>query len=97
MSEDEVGWGISRTYIAPIPKIKATDIFVLMFICKFHIKNTGRMAIVQSVQHETAEYPYVAETVMFGSIHVPFPPVYRVQKYALGRHWRTKRKKKKVP
>jgi hypothetical protein len=85
-----------RKYIAPIAKIAATLHFVLVFIFKFQTMKIGKIPNVQSATHEIAEYAYVAFTVILASIHVPSPPVYRVQKYEEGRHCRTKRKKKKA-
>lgn len=81
------------TYMAAIARTNDTPTFVRLFICKSQIMKMGMIANVQSAQHEIAEYAYVASTVIFASIHVPFPPVYCVQKYAEGRHCRTKRKK----
>ena len=46
-----------KTHIAARPRIIATDILVLMFICKFQIRNIGMIASVQSAQQDTAEYP----------------------------------------
>jgi glutamate formiminotransferase len=46
-----------KTHIAARPRMIATDILVLMFICKFQTRNTGMIASVQSAQQDTAEYP----------------------------------------
>ena len=51
----EGGGGRKETYIAPTARIIATTTFVLGFICRFHTRNTGMIANVQSVTHETAE------------------------------------------
>ena len=82
------------THTAPIDRIHTTETFVLGFIFKPQTMKTGMMLRTQSPRQLTAEYPYVTLTVIRGSIQVPFPPVYCVQKYADGRHCKMKRKKK---
>ncbi len=85
--------GQGRDYMAPSARIMATEIFVLGFIFRFQMREIGIIPSAQSVAHEIAEYAYVASTVIFESMQVPFPPVYRVQKYAAGKHCMTKSKK----
>jgi len=46
-----------KTHIAARPRIIATDILVLMFICKSQTRNIGMIASAQSPQQDTAEYP----------------------------------------
>jgi hypothetical protein len=71
---------MGETDIAAIARIRVTTIFIRRFICTFQIMNMGMIASVQSAAQEMAEYPYVALTVIVGSIHDPSPPVYWVQK-----------------
>jgi len=68
------------TYIAPIPKIKATLTLVRLFIFRFQTMKHGRIANIQSLKQLIALYAYVALTVICGSMHLPLPPVYCVQK-----------------
>jgi len=74
--------------MAPTERIRATDIFVCLFICKFLTKNIGKSANVQSVRHAIAEYPMKKLVGIEASIQYPTPGTgaKRVQKYDEGEH-----------
>ena len=61
--------------------------------------NIGTILKIQSPQQLTAEYAYVALTIIILSIHFPVAPfpANRFQKYDDGRHWKMKRERKAVP
>jgi hypothetical protein len=78
---------------APSARISATETFVRGFIARSQTRNIGRIPIVQSAHAEMAEWAYVESVMTLAGTHFPAAPTYCVQKYVMGEHWKTTRKK----
>jgi len=86
--------GGERAYTAPSARIRATDIFVRGLRERSRTRKMGMMIpSVQSPQALMAAWAYVVSSMTSVLKHEPGRPEYCSQKYEMGRHWKTSRKK----
>jgi hypothetical protein len=69
-----------RYYIAPNPRIRATETLVRGFMFRFQTKKTGRIPNVQSDHVEIAPCVYIMSAMIVVGRHCPDPPRNLVQK-----------------